>query len=124
MDAKRKQLSFINPIAPNLKTSSYIPLLQLNYQELIYQNMSSQNPTGNVPTDASYETEYVELSAQAYLARMSNRPAFAALNGLFSSFPAIKVFTSNAVPLLVSRDQAKNKKRVEAIAEYNGTGNN
>jgi hypothetical protein len=49
--------------------------------------------------------EHTELPAQAYVAKMSNKPALAALNGLISSFPAIKIFTSNFVPILVARDQ-------------------
>lgn len=50
-----------------------------------------------------------ELPAQAFLARLANRPALAALNGLISSFPVIKVFASNAVPIMVYRDQNKKK---------------
>lgn len=50
-----------------------------------------------------------ELPVQAFLARLSNRPALAALNGLISSFPVIKVFTSNAVPIMVYREQQQKK---------------
>lgn len=50
-----------------------------------------------------------ELPAQAFLARLSNRPALAALNGLISSFAVIKVFTSNAVPIMVYREQQQKK---------------
>lgn len=52
-------------------------------------------------------SEYVELPAQAYVAKILNKPGRGALNGLISSFPAIKVFTSNAVPLLLSREPKK-----------------
>lgn len=50
-------------------------------------------------------SEYQELPAQSFLATYSNRPAVAALNGLLSSFPAIKIFTGNAVPIMVYRQQ-------------------
>lgn len=61
-------------------------------------------------TSATYSTahftsEIEELPAQQMIATMSNRPAFAAINGLLSSFPVIKVFTSNAVPIMVYRNQ-------------------
>lgn len=59
---------------------------------------------------SSNSTDYTELPAQAFLARESNRPALAALNGLLSSFPVIKIFTSNAVPIMVYREQAATKK--------------
>ncbi|KAI3407166.1 hypothetical protein KGF56_000006 [Candida oxycetoniae] len=47
---------------------------------------------------------YTELPAQAYMARISNRPALAAVNGMVSSFPLFKIFTSNALPILVARE--------------------
>lgn len=50
-----------------------------------------------------------ELPAQAFLARLSNRPALAALNGLISSFPIVQIFTSNAVPIMVYREQQNDK---------------
>jgi hypothetical protein len=53
--------------------------------------------------------KYTELPAQAFLAREANRPALGALNGLLSSFPVIKIFTSNAVPLMVYREQQNAK---------------
>lgn len=61
-------------------------------------------------TSATYSTahftsEIEEFPAQQMLATMSNRHAFAAINGLLSSFPVIKVFTSNAVPIMVYRNQ-------------------
>lgn len=57
-------------------------------------------------TSATYSTahfnpEIEELPAQQMLATMSSRPALAAINGLLSSFPVIKVFTSNAIPIMV-----------------------
>lgn len=52
---------------------------------------------------------YTELPAQAFLARETNRPALAALNGLLSSFPVIKIFTSNAVPIMIYREQQQKK---------------
>ncbi|KAK6454440.1 uncharacterized protein RJT20DRAFT_58569 [Scheffersomyces xylosifermentans] len=65
-------------------------------------------------TKASTTTStYTELPAQAFLARLTNRPALGALNGLLSSFPVIKIFTSNAVPIMVYRE----KKRREAAAK-------
>ncbi|KAK6202722.1 uncharacterized protein RJT21DRAFT_118796 [Scheffersomyces amazonensis] len=51
--------------------------------------------------------EYTELPAQALLARLSNRPALAAVNGLLSSFPAIKIFSGNAVPIMVHRQKQR-----------------
>lgn len=51
-----------------------------------------------------------ELPAQTYLARMSNKPGLAAINGLISSFPVVKVFASNAVPLMIYRE-SKNKEK-------------
>lgn len=53
---------------------------------------------------------YQELPAQAYLATYSNRPAVAALNGLLSSFPVVKIFTGNAVPIMVYRQQQQVQK--------------
>ncbi|KAG2732523.1 hypothetical protein G9P44_004940 [Scheffersomyces stipitis] len=53
------------------------------------------------------ETTYTELPAQAFVAKLSNRPALAALNGLLSSFPVVKIFTSNAVPIMVYREQKR-----------------
>lgn len=54
---------------------------------------------------ANFKSEIVELPAQQLLATMSNRPALAALNGLLSSFPVIKIFTSNSVPIMVYRNE-------------------
>ncbi|KAG7661427.1 uncharacterized protein J8A68_005005 [[Candida] subhashii] len=68
-----------------------------------------------------HDNAYVELPAQSMLARLSNRPAFAAMNGLFSSFPAIKIFTSNAVPIMVAREQAKERKKKKAAEEVKNT---
>lgn len=50
-----------------------------------------------------------ELPAQTYLARLSNKPGLAAINGLISSFPVAKVFASNAVPLMIYRNDKKKK---------------
>lgn len=60
-------------------------------------------------SNSDNKSEYVELPAQAYVAKILNRPGRGALNGLVSSFPAIKVFTSNAVPLLVAREKEPDK---------------
>lgn len=66
--------------------------------------------TANTTTaTTATNTEYVELPAQAFIAKILNKPGRGGLNGLISSFPAIKVFTSNAVPLLVP-DEPKEKK--------------
>ena len=54
--------------------------------------------------------EYQELPAQAFLATQTNRPAVGALNGLILSFPIVKIFTSNAVPLMVYRQQQQQVK--------------
>lgn len=69
-----------------------------------------------MPSTPSYSTskftqasDITELPAQQMLATMSNKPARAALNGLFSSFPVVKVFTSNSVPIMVYREQEANK---------------
>lgn len=59
-----------------------------------------------------------ELPVQGYLARISNFPAVVAINGMISSFPVIKVFTSNLVPILVAREQRKEAQQLEKIAEY------
>ncbi|KAH3667174.1 hypothetical protein OGAPHI_002823 [Ogataea philodendri] len=46
-----------------------------------------------------------EMEQQAWVAERLNRtPALSALNGLLSSFPVVKIFTSNAVPLLIWRE--------------------
>ncbi|XXZ97785.1 hypothetical protein QA089_000262 [Meyerozyma guilliermondii] len=48
-----------------------------------------------------------ELPAQALVARMTNRPALGAINGFASSFPVVKIFTSNAVPIMVAREASR-----------------
>lgn len=69
-----------------------------------------------MPSSSAYVTtgfvdsdEITELPAQQMLASMSNRPALAALNGLISSFPVAKIFTSNSVPIMVYRQQKQDK---------------
>lgn len=76
-------------------------------------NETTSNPTSNTPS-----TTYTELPAQGYLARISNLPAVSAINGMISSFPVVKIFTSNAVPILVARQERKKKEEMERLAEY------
>ncbi|AOW27768.1 hypothetical protein MEW_02115 [Candida albicans P60002] len=76
-------------------------------------NETTSNPTSNTPS-----TTYTELPAQGYLARISNLPAVSAINGMISSFPVVKIFTSNAVPVLVARQERKKKEEMERLAEY------
>lgn len=67
-------------------------------------------PVNNYSTEHFVPAEAIsELPAQQFLATRTNRPAVAALNGLLSSFPVIKVFTSNAVPLMIYREQQELK---------------
>lgn len=47
-----------------------------------------------------------ETEAQTYLASLGNSPALFALTGLLASFPVVKVFASNAVPLMMARSRA------------------
>ena len=37
---------------------------------------------------------------------------------MISSFPVVKIFTSNAVPILVARQERKKKEEMERLAEY------
>ncbi|CAH2447882.1 Hypothetical protein PP7435_CHR2-0355 [Komagataella phaffii CBS 7435] len=62
--------------------------------------MSSEKPV------SKYLLEHPESNpAQAWVAdRVATRPALAALTGLLASFPVIKVFASNAVPLIMWRE--------------------
>lgn len=76
-------------------------------------NETTSNPTSNTPS-----TTYTELPAQGYLARISNLPAVSAINGMISSSPVVKIFTSNAVPILVARQERKKKEEMERLAEY------
>ncbi|RLV93027.1 hypothetical protein JA1_002786 [Spathaspora sp. JA1] len=76
----------------------------------------SSNNTASIKEQNDSQT-YVELPAQAYLASVSNRPALAAINGLISSFPMFKIFTSNAVPVLVARQQSKRKNEAQKDLE-------
>ena len=64
------------------------------------------------------KSNYTEHPAQGYLARISNLPAVTAINGMISSFPVVKIFTSNLVPVLVAREQRKESQRLEKIVEY------
>ncbi|RCK54600.1 hypothetical protein Cantr_04276 [Candida viswanathii] len=64
------------------------------------------------------QTSYTELPAQGFLARMMNLPAVNAINGMISSFPAIKIFTSNLVPILIAKEQRTEARQLEKIAEY------
>ncbi|CAK9438125.1 uncharacterized protein LODBEIA_P24300 [Lodderomyces beijingensis] len=77
---------------------------------------------------SSESREYEELPAQSYMARISNLPGLAAINGLVSSFPVLKMFTSNSLPVLVARDAKKKRsqleesfvnERLEAVREFN-----
>ncbi|ODV95435.1 hypothetical protein PACTADRAFT_3136 [Pachysolen tannophilus NRRL Y-2460] len=52
-------------------------------------------------------TKYPETEAQAYVARLANRPALAAVTGFLASFPVIKIFASNGVPLMLAREKAR-----------------
>lgn len=54
-----------------------------------------------------YHLIYCNDNKLAFVAKLSNRPALAALNGLLSSFPVVKIFTSNAVPIMVYREQKR-----------------
>ncbi|CAI5757991.1 unnamed protein product [Candida verbasci] len=58
-----------------------------------------------------------ELPVQGYLAKIANCPAIPALTFIISSFPLLKIFVSNAVPILVARDE---KKKQEANKPYDG----
>lgn len=89
---KCKRHLYKYPSASGERTSSYYVL----------PNLTMSLQTTPSPT-------YTELPAQAFLAREVNRPALGALNGLLSSFPVIKIFTSNAVPLMVYREQQNAK---------------
>ncbi|KAL6452752.1 hypothetical protein SBY92_000092 [Candida maltosa Xu316] len=69
--------------------------------------------------NANHESSstYTELPAQKYLAKMSNLPAVSAINGMVSSFPVIKIFTSNAVPILVARERKREQMQLQKMAE-------
>lgn len=60
------------------------------------------------------KSPYPETEAQAYVARLSQRPALAALTGLLASFPVVKIFASNGVPLMLSREKGRLLKESEA----------
>lgn len=49
-----------------------------------------------------------ELPAQSYLAKLANKSALAAITGLVSTNPIVKMFASNFVPLLTARHKNKN----------------
>ncbi|CAX43978.1 conserved hypothetical protein [Candida dubliniensis CD36] len=76
-------------------------------------NETTSNTTSTTPTST-----YTELPAQGYLARISNLPAVSAINGMISSFPVVKIFTSNAVPILIARQERKKKEEIERWTEY------
>ncbi|GMM37298.1 hypothetical protein DASC09_046230 [Saccharomycopsis crataegensis] len=51
--------------------------------------------------------------SSAYVANLATTPALAAVNGMISSFPIPKIFTSNAIPLLMymrDNNQAEKQK--------------
>ncbi|ODQ82231.1 hypothetical protein BABINDRAFT_69346 [Babjeviella inositovora NRRL Y-12698] len=52
-----------------------------------------------------------ESEASTYVASLGDRPALFALTGLLASFPVVKIFASNSIPLMMSRNRSQNKGR-------------
>ncbi|GMG40649.1 unnamed protein product [Ambrosiozyma monospora] len=89
---------------------------QINYSTLLYSTPHSAplystllyNQTTKMPFDKSKEMEQQAWVADKY----NNHMALSALTGFISSSPIAKIFTSNAVPILMWRE----KRQADAIA--------
>lgn len=98
------------------------PNIRIHTSNSVQSSTSVNTTTKNNDTTSNNNTmtnqKQSELPQSRFLQHMATYPAVAAAVGFTASFPVVKIFASNAVPLLMSfrnRDDAVSKRANEAI---------